>query len=70
MRSHRFESNVRSTVVGIVGAGGIGFLLNEHFRTYEYDTCSTIMLLITSHGGWPSTSDPPASAGLASGGNG
>jgi phosphonate transport system permease protein len=44
---YRFESNVRSaTVVGIVGAGGIGFLLNEHFRTYEYDTCSTIMLLI------------------------
>lgn len=44
---YRFESNVRSaTVVGIVGAGGIGYLLNEHFRTYDYGTCSAILLLI------------------------
>ncbi len=44
---YRFESNVRSaTVVGIVGAGGIGYLLNEHFRTYEYGKVSAIVLLI------------------------
>jgi phosphonate transport system permease protein len=46
---YRFESNVRSaTVVGIVGAGGIGYLLNEHFRTYEYGKVSAIVLLILS----------------------
>ena len=44
---YRFESNVRSaTVVGIVGAGGIGYLLNEHFRVYEYGKVSAILLMI------------------------
>lgn len=44
---YRFESNVRSaTVVGIVGAGGVGYLLNEHFRTYDYGKVSAILLLI------------------------
>ncbi len=44
---YRFESNVRSaTVVGIVGAGGIGYVLNEHFRTYDYGKVTVIMLMI------------------------
>lgn len=44
---YRFESNVRSaTVVGIVGAGGIGYMLNEYFRIYDYSTTSAIMLMI------------------------
>ncbi len=46
---YRFESNVRSaTVVGIVGAGGIGYLLNERFRVYDYGGVSAIMLLIAA----------------------
>lgn len=44
---YRFESNVRSaTVVGIVGAGGIGYTLNEYFRIYDYGKVSAILLCI------------------------
>lgn len=44
---YRFEGNVRSaTVVGIVGAGGIGYLLNERFRIYDYAAVSAVMILI------------------------
>ena len=47
---YRFESNVRSaTVVGIVGAGGIGYELYELFRTYEFGqvSCMLIIILVT-----------------------
>lgn len=44
---YRFESNVRSaTVVGIVGAGGIGYYLNEAIRTFQYGQTAGIMLVI------------------------
>jgi phosphonate transport system permease protein len=45
-----FESNVRSaTIIGIVGAGGIGLQLSEQIRTYDFDQVafSVIMILIT-----------------------
>ena len=45
-----FESNVRSaTIIGIVGAGGIGLELSEQIRTYDFDqVCfAIIMILIT-----------------------
>ena len=46
---YRFESNVRSaTVVGLVGAGGIGYVLNEHFRIYDYGKVSAIVLIIVA----------------------
>lgn len=46
---YRFESNVRSaTVVGIVGAGGMGYLLNEYFRTYEYGRVSVVVMMIAA----------------------
>lgn len=42
-----FESNVRSsTIIGIVGAGGIGLTLTEMIRTLEWPTVSCIVLLI------------------------
>ncbi|WP_149539235.1 phosphonate ABC transporter, permease protein PhnE [Siccirubricoccus phaeus] len=42
-----FESNVRSsTIIGIVGAGGIGLHLAEMIRTLEWPTVSFIILLI------------------------
>ncbi|MCO6418338.1 phosphonate ABC transporter, permease protein PhnE [Siccirubricoccus sp. KC 17139] len=42
-----FESNVRSsTIIGIVGAGGIGLHLAEMIRTLEWPTVSFIVLLI------------------------
>lgn len=42
-----FESNTRSaTIIGIVGAGGIGLHLAEQIRTLEYQHVSAIILMI------------------------
>jgi phosphonate transport system permease protein len=42
-----FESNTRSaTIIGIVGAGGIGLHLSEQIRTLEWQAVSFIILLI------------------------
>lgn len=42
-----FESNTRSaTIIGIVGAGGIGLHLVEQIRTFEWDRVAFIVLLI------------------------
>ena len=44
---YRLDINFReSSVVGIVGAGGIGATLNTAFDRYEYDTAATIILII------------------------
>ena len=42
-----FESNTRSaTIIGIVGAGGIGLYLTETIRTLEWQQTSFIILLV------------------------
>jgi phosphonate transport system permease protein len=42
-----FESNTRSsTIIGIVGAGGIGLYLSEQIRSLEWQAVSFIVLLI------------------------
>jgi phosphonate transport system permease protein len=42
-----FESNTRSaTILGIVGAGGIGFFLSDRIRTMNWEEASFIVLLI------------------------
>ena len=45
---YRFESNVRSaTVVGMVGAGGIGVVLWEIIRGFYYaETCAVMILIV------------------------
>lgn len=45
---YRFESNVRSaSVVGMVGAGGIGVVLFEVIRGFQYaQTCAVLLILI------------------------
>jgi phosphonate transport system permease protein len=45
---YRFESNVRSaSVVGMVGAGGIGVVLFEVIRSFQYaHTCAVLFILI------------------------
>ncbi len=44
---YRFETLVRSaTVLGIVGAGGIGFIFYESFRSFEYDKASAIIIVV------------------------
>jgi phosphonate transport system permease protein len=45
---YRLELNIRSSVVlGIVGAGGIGFLLNDNVKQFQYQNVSLILLVIT-----------------------
>lgn len=44
---YRFESNVRSaSVVGMVGAGGIGVILHEVIRGFDYAETSAVLLII------------------------
>ncbi|WP_421709997.1 phosphonate ABC transporter, permease protein PhnE [Algihabitans sp.] len=44
---YRFESNVRSaTVLGLVGAGGIGQVLWEYIRGFYYSETAAVMLII------------------------
>ena len=44
---YQFESNTRSsTIIGIVGAGGIGLHLSEMIRTLEWQAVSFIIVLI------------------------
>jgi phosphonate transport system permease protein len=44
---YRFESNVRSaTVVGMVGAGGIGVVLWEVIRSFQFQQTAAVMLCI------------------------
>ncbi len=45
---YRFESNVRSaSVVGMVGAGGMGVVLYEVIRSFQYaQTCAVLLILV------------------------
>lgn len=46
---YRLELNIRSSVViGIVGAGGIGFLLLDNVRQFQYQNVSLILLVIAA----------------------
>ena len=46
---YRFESNVRSaSVVGIVGAGGIGTVLWEIIRSFRYAKTCAVMIIIVA----------------------
>lgn len=44
---YMFESNVRSaSILGIVGAGGIGYQLADRLRVYEFGQASLIVIMI------------------------
>jgi phosphonate transport system permease protein len=44
---YRFESNVRSaSVVGMVGAGGIGVILHEVIRGFEYAQTAAVLIIV------------------------
>lgn len=49
---YRFESNVRSaSVLGIVGAGGIGVSLYQSFGSFEYQkVCAILIILVVATG--------------------
>ena len=42
-----FDRNIRmATMLGIVGAGGIGYELQSSFRMFEYERVSAIIIII------------------------
>jgi phosphonate transport system permease protein len=42
-----FESNTRSaTIIGIIGAGGIGLILSEQIRTMEFQPLAFVIILV------------------------
>jgi phosphonate transport system permease protein len=44
---YRFETNVRSaTVLGIIGAGGIGQTLYENIRSFQYSETAAVVIII------------------------
>ena len=44
---YRFESNVRSaTILGLIGAGGIGQVMFESIRGFYYSQAAAILLLV------------------------
>ena len=44
---YMFESNTRSaTILGIIGAGGIGFALSDRIRAHRWDEVGFIMIMI------------------------
>lgn len=46
---YRFETNVRSaTVLGIVGAGGIGQSLYENIRSFQYGQTAAIIIIVVA----------------------
>ncbi|MEO3429506.1 phosphonate ABC transporter, permease protein PhnE [Pelagibius sp. CAU 1746] len=46
---YRFETLVRSaTVLGIVGAGGIGFTFYESFRAFQYDRAAAVIIVVVA----------------------
>jgi phosphonate transport system permease protein len=44
---YRFETNIRSaSVLGLIGAGGIGYLMNTSFRTFQYQEAAAIVIVL------------------------
>jgi phosphonate transport system permease protein len=44
---YRWDMNIRMTIIlGIVGAGGIGFLMEQYIRQFQYARVSTCFLII------------------------
>uniref|UniRef100_UPI003D16E0BE PhnE/PtxC family ABC transporter permease n=1 Tax=Oricola indica TaxID=2872591 RepID=UPI003D16E0BE len=43
----RFELNLReSLILGIVGAGGIGFYIQTYVRSFQYDKAASVTLAV------------------------
>ncbi|WP_313811315.1 phosphonate ABC transporter, permease protein PhnE [Glutamicibacter sp.] len=44
---YRFDVNVRSSLVlGLVGAGGIGLLINQAIKSFQFDTMLTLIIIV------------------------
>ena len=45
----RFEMNLReSLILGIVGAGGIGFYIQTYVRAFQYDKVATLTIVVVA----------------------
>ena len=43
----RFELNLReSLILGIVGAGGIGFYIQTYVRSFQYDKAASVTIAV------------------------
>jgi len=44
---YRFDVNVRSSLVlGLVGAGGIGLLINQAIESFQFDSMLTHIIIV------------------------
>lgn len=44
---YRLETNIRAaSVLGLIGAGGIGYLMNTSFRTFQYQEAAAIVVVL------------------------
>ena len=44
---YRLETNIRAaSVLGLIGAGGIGYLMNTSFRTFQYQEAAAMILVL------------------------
>ncbi len=44
---YRLETNIRAaSVLGLIGAGGIGYVMNSSFRTFQYQEAAAIVLVL------------------------
>jgi len=44
---YRLETNIRAaSVLGLIGAGGIGYLMSASFRTFQYQEAAAIVLVL------------------------
>jgi len=44
---YRLETNIRAaSVLGLIGAGGIGYLMNTSFRTFQYQEAAAIVIVL------------------------
>jgi phosphonate transport system permease protein len=44
---YRLETNIRAaSVLGLIGAGGIGYLMNTSFRTFQYQEAAAVVLVL------------------------
>lgn len=44
---YRLETNIRAaSVLGLIGAGGIGYLMNTSFRTFQHQEAAAIVLIL------------------------
>lgn len=44
---YRFETNIRAaSILGLIGAGGIGYLMTNAFRTFQYQEAAAIIIIL------------------------